>query len=259
VAELRDKWLEANYHNQDQDAPRAAFDAGFAPVRDALGAARTSARHMDATVREHLVAIASGGVVRFQANAVEVGESIDEACAQDLYSILDRGYVALKGLQVPLNTLGMDIGFFFQKAPTFERSAARLRESGDLELADYLTTVRKNWSESFLELRRRHVHEGWRLDRFAYPRVGPAEVRFAEPTVAEIPLVAFAKRSANRLCAATENLIAHAISRTLWSATMLREIPPEMRDSDRCVRFELALAGDGPPWRLSYSETEDFL
>jgi hypothetical protein len=160
-------------------------------------------------------------------------------------------------MQALMAYLGLEIGFLFQQPQRFASAIERLRDTGDVELADYLQLTRSGWSEGLIERRHALEHKGWRLPDMQYIEQPDGTVRVLEPDVDRQLVSEFVTGMTNHLLGFVEDLIALAVQRGIADVGDLIDIPPEERDEAHVKRFQFGVPALQPTkrfWRLRYSE-----
>lgn len=259
VLELREPAITRLADARNRDETRRRFDRLYKAVLDALLAVRIAAREIGMQVSAHEGSVRSGRgrVVR---GHLEVDETIQPQVSRLFGELLEKGYVGLKALQEPLAMLGLNVGFFFQNQGGFQTGLAALRGAGQDSFADYLTRVRREWSEAFLALRSDYTHKHWVLPEFRYGAAPDGSVRVTPPIVLGEPMTAYSRRGANRIVLFSEEVMVYAIARSLGSPFEVSEIPPGRRDPGCCNRFQLGIASSASgAWTPVYAETDDFV
>ncbi|MDO8680383.1 MAG: hypothetical protein Q7R30_17840 [Acidobacteriota bacterium] len=242
--------------DKDRELRRRHFDDRYMPVLDALGSARNHEKAIREILVSHKAKVADGSIISRQQNAVQIGETVDSQLQDHFASFLSASARAAKLLQALLSYLDVEIGMLFQKEPRFLRELERLRESGAIELADYLAGTRKGWSEPLIK--RRHVleHEGWRLAEARYVGGEDGPMTFIEPVVDGLPVSEFSSKMLDQLLGFVEDALAFAVQRRIGEGLDLIDTPRAERDSANVKRFRLgspALQPNQQFWRLRYT------
>jgi hypothetical protein len=135
------------------------FDGMYEPVLSGLRSARESSKEISTRWESHRARVESGAVVTINGRAVQIGENINNALKRDLESFLNAAVRTIKhSMQALADHLDLDIGFLFQKGPSFQTGVARVRAS-DPVFADYLVGTRL-WSEPLLLIRNDLLEHG---------------------------------------------------------------------------------------------------
>jgi hypothetical protein len=257
IFELRDLALRPRTSdNKEYDRLRRQFDDLYTPVLDALGTARDAQKRIAGIVTSHRAKLASGEIVSYQANALELAESITLPLQQDFSSFLSAAARAVRTLQTLLRFFDVDVGCLFAKSAKFEAGFKALAAGGDGVLPDYLRDVRRGWSERLIGRRNAHEHEGWRLPDVGYSPPAVTPVQMKEPAVDGQAVSEYTAEMLGHVLAFTENLIAYAVQRRIPPPGTLAEIPPAERDPEHPKRFFLtvpALQPEAQVWSLKYS------
>jgi hypothetical protein len=227
ILSIRDRVLEPSQHD--------SFDKAFQAVRTGIDSVRESAKLIMTAVQEHQAKLASREILSLRGNTLHITENIDKTLNKEIDDFLNTAYRVLKDReQLLLKSLGLDIGFLYQKQATFERGIAALRASHP-ELAEYLVATRYHWSERLITTRN-GLHETWTLDSAKYERNGET-VTMMEPQVAGQVISAFVDEMLDRLLCFVEELTMYALRNQLPAVLTLREIPRDERRPEYPERF----------------------
>lgn len=256
--ELRDILLR---HRAADDADferrRQHFDDRYGPVLDALGAARKRASAIQELLDTHKQKIVAGSIVSRQRNTVQISETITVPMQEHMAEFLSTTARATKLLQQLLSYLDVEVGFLFQKQARFSEGLERLRAAGQAELADYLDSTRRRWSETLIERRHALEHKGWRLPDLRYVEQPDGSLLVIEPEVDGQPITRFVATILDRLLAFAEDMLAYAVQKGIAEVGDLIEIPKEDRDPANVKRFRFGVPAHQPNerfWHLRYSE-----
>jgi hypothetical protein len=163
-----------------EPAARDRFDKSYEFVFSALLSARATEQQIVQMWEDHVRRVASGEVARLQGDTIHIDESIDKELRKEIENFLNAAVRAVKqGMQTLASDLQVDIGFLFQKQPSFEGGLAALQSTNPL-LAEYLRQTRVAWSERLLESRNAIEHEGWMLPPVTYSDTGSG-IKAGEP------------------------------------------------------------------------------
>ena len=223
---------------------------------DALGTARDAQKRIAGLVTSHRMKLASGEIVSYQANALELAESITLPLQQDFSSFLSAAARAVKTLQTLLRFFGVDVGCLFAKPANFETGLNALAARGDGVLPNYLRDVRSGWSERLISRRNAHEHDGFRLPDVVYSPPAVTPVQMKEPEVDGQAVSEYTAEILGHVLAFTEDLIAYAVQRSIRPPGTLAGLPPAERDPEHAKRFFLtvpALQPEAQVWSLKYS------
>jgi hypothetical protein len=239
---------------------REDFDKRYDYVIQALFNARASLQKVVALWDEHARKVATGQIVRHEGQHIHIEESIDRDLRKEVESFLNAATRALKtGMQNLGKTLGVDIGFLFQKPERFSKGLAEL-EHVDSALADYLQQSRM-WLQPLLKCRIELEHGTWVLPRVTYaPAPATAGMRAEEPLVAGQRIRDFVSSSFDRLISFVEDFASHCMQRRMPAGITITEIARADRPAEAPERFRITLAEGGlPAWRIAFhtSQFED--
>lgn len=242
--------LRAQVLDRDE---RERFDAAYFRVLDELWSTRASVREIGELWEEHLQKVREGEAARVEGRTIHVQGSVDRELGRLLEAFVNSAARAMKaGMQSVTNTLGVNLGFFFQKESRFLKGLEALRLS-DQDLTAYLRESRP-WSERLVAVRNRLEHEGWKLSPVNYS-VREGVVQAEEPTVLDQSFTAFVRFTCNRVLCFVEEITSHLLQKALPAEVSIAEREPAERVADAPERFEIILAGGGlQPWRISYHE-----
>jgi hypothetical protein len=233
-------------------ATRNDFDKAYEIALTTLFAARTEMQEVVRIWPAHTARIASGDAAQVRGPHIHVSETIDRELKQHCDAFLTAATRALKqGMQGVASTLGMNVGFLFQKPAHFERELATLR-AHDQTLGDYLLDTRTMWSERLVNARNDVEHNGWTLPDVVYKRAGE-RVEAIEPLVAGMPVTQFVADAFDRLACFVEELSVYGFKRRFPPQVVLTELPLADRDPEKPERFRVTIATGGrPPWTLAF-------
>src|SRR5438067_1619997 len=100
--------------------------------------ARTTASHIVEVWREHVREVRQGEIARARGSILQVDKNIDGELRKQIESFMNAGVRMLKhGMQNVAGALQVNVGFLFQKEPSFARAVAVLNKT-DPQLAEYL-------------------------------------------------------------------------------------------------------------------------
>ncbi len=233
-------------------AEREDFDKPYDFVLKSLFSARDAMWQMTRVWEEHERKVATGEIAHVERNTIHVEESADRELSQEAEAFINAAARAVKkGMQDVASFLGVNIGFLFQKATTFEAGVATLYVS-DPALAEYLRQARAAWSEMIQEARNAVEHDGWTLPRVTYMRTANG-VTATEPQIRGMKATAFAAFVFDRLACFIEEVTTHLFAQRLPNLLALTEHPLDNRPDDMPQRFRLTIANGGLPlWRIEY-------
>ena len=257
VIELRVPAMARLASPEKREETQRRFDQLYKAVLEALLGIRAASREIGTIVSDHRrrVSEGKGRVVR---SHLEIDETVQPELSRLFGELLEKGYVALKGVQEPLRMLGYEIGFLFQKPDAFQGGLSKLRAANEGAFADYIARVRSEWSEAFLAMRGDYIHKHRVLPQFTYTVQPDGSIRAEEPQTLGLPVGLYAKRTANRVVLFVEEIMVYAIGRCLGSPFEIAEIPPGERDPACCKRFELGVEGSPRgAWQPIYVEVSD--
>jgi len=238
------------------------FDKEYNPLFESLKATKRSAEETINLIYGHRKSVLNGNAIREYEGNYIVDEIIDDQLNQYFGNFLDEGVIAYKDClqNFITNIYGFDIGFLFGKPKPFAKGIIRLRSEGNNTLADYIESVRNEWSENFIKLRNNR-HGGWRLPRLEYElwASGIGRVKFL--TVNGLLVENFTTIHANRIFRFVEDIIAYGFQQFYSSTIYLSEIPKESQDPSCPKRFKTSAKGLGSdvPWDLVYQDELDFI
>lgn len=257
IFELRDLALRPrSADDKEYESLCRQFDELYVPVLDALGTAREGQKRIAVLVATHRAKLASGEIVSYQTNALELAESITLPLQRDFSSFLSATARAVKTLQNLLRFLGVDIACLFAKPANLQAGLSALKTAGHGVLAHYLWDTRIGWSERLLERRNAQEHNGWRLPDVTYSLPFVTPVQMKEPEVDGQPASEYVAEMLAHALAFTEDLIAYAVQCSIRPPGTLAETPPAERDPQHPKRFYLtvpALQHQAQVWNLMYS------
>jgi hypothetical protein len=231
---------------------RDAFDKAYEFALMTLMSTRSTAQEIVAMLIEHKERVSKGEKVRLVGNTIYEDEPINRELSRKVEEFLNSASRVVKeGMQSVATVLNLDIGFLFKKKNSFEKGIAKLTKTHP-ELAVYLTETRK-WSERLIDGARNAMeHDGWKLPRVTYKRVGD-RLEVVEPEILGEPVSIFVEHMIDRVCCFVEEVSAYGLQKLMPSDFSITEIPLAQRKPECTERFQLALALGGMPfWSLAY-------
>jgi hypothetical protein len=226
------------------------------PLHSLEAAREKKKKRVVALVESHRAKLTSGEIVSRQPNALNLAESISLPLDQEFSAFLGDAVRAFKNLQYLLSFLGVEVACLFGKDSKFRAGTAALRAKGEAVLAEYLSEVRRSWSERLLNRRNLQEHKGWRLPMVTYAPGSGGPVEMNEPLVDGQPVSAFASEMLGHVLAFTEDMVAFAVQKHIRPPFTLAVIPPADRDPENQRRFFLTVPALQPTaqiWSLKYS------
>jgi hypothetical protein len=233
------------------DSKKKAFEAAYEPLISTLMEIRTTAKEIADLYTNHAKSVASGSIVQGQGPAIHIAESIDRPLRKKVDEFLTASTRSFKDkMQRVTNTLGVNIGFLYQKPDKFERGITVFAQS-DAPLAAYLREARL-WGDILVNTRNDLEHDNWQLPRVGYSDNG-AIVSVTEPTIKDEPVTRFVMDMTDRLMCFVEDVTVHCIQRNLPGGLAFTEISLPRRYSQIPERFQPTLANGGMPlWQIAY-------
>ena len=186
---------------------------------------------------------------------LHIDENIDKELRKETENFINGAVRVLKqGMQHVTNTLGINIGFLFKKAPAFATGLAALQAS-DADLAEYLRQARQ-WSERLLECRNAMEHNTASvLAKIRYSLVANS-IQAHEPLVSGQPVTEFVSFILDRLACFVEEVTAHCLQLQMPAELSIREIPLAQRLPEAPERFQNTLKHGGIViWRIAYHQS----
>jgi len=234
-------------------AKRDAFDKTYEAVSATLVSARDTAKEIETLWLAHAARVTSGVGVRRTAHILDIGDGIDRDLRRLTENFLVAAARALKhSLQQLAGELGVNLGFWFQQQPAFEKGVAALALN-DPTLAAYLQAARAAWSETLVLRRNSIEHDGWCLPKTTY-RDEAGVVTPIEPDIDGVPFRAFVSSMLDRLSCAIEEITVHLLSARMPPQIGVHEIAIDDRPAEAPERFRITpLVGGEQLWELRYS------
>lgn len=255
ILELRDDFIQSRMSSQAElESKRKEFDDLYGPVLDSLFIARKSASNIRDVVAAHQRKVASGEIVGWQRNALEIHESINSQLQDEFGRFLNSATRAIKLLQAAASHIGVNISGIFAKQANFERSILELETAGHPRLAAYLRSCRTGWSERLVARRNAMEHEGWTLGGVQYSPMADRSVNVMEPSVDSEKVSEWVTSQASHAIAFVEDVMVYAFQKALASGVIIVEIPPTARDPSQPRRFRLGFPAFEAiaSWTLQY-------
>lgn len=233
------------------DNTRQAFETAYEPLITTLLEIRTIAKELTDLYADHARKVAAGSIVQMQGPTVHITENIDRIVRKKVEEFLSSATRSFKDrMQRLTTTLGVDIGFLYQKPEKFERGIAAFAPS-DGPLAAYLRQARQ-WGDELVQTRNNLDHGGWQLPRISYT-VNGSVVTVVEPLIESQPVTLFVAHKADRLLCFVEDVTVHCIQRRLPSGLSITEIPLPKRSTTMPLRFQpTPVRGGMPLWQIDY-------
>ena len=160
------------------DARRDQFLEAHHVLMTTLMEIRETTKDVTKTWREYARKIDDGSIVERQGAHIRLTETIDRQLARLVNEFLTAATRSFKErMQRTAQTLGLNIGFLYQKQAKFETGLTTLEQT-DAPLAAYLREARK-WGDILVNIRNNLDHEDWALQTVliadANGRVGDGE------------------------------------------------------------------------------------
>jgi hypothetical protein len=233
------------------DSEKQALEKVYEPLITTLLEIRTSAKELVDLYTDHAKKIADGSIVQMQGPTIHIAEYIDRQLRKKVDEFLTATTRSFKDkMQRMTNALGVNIGFLYQKADSFERGIAALAQT-NAPLADYLREARR-WGDTLVTTRNGLEHDGWELPRIAYAP-SDSTVTVSEPVIDGRPVTAFVTEMTDRLNCFVEDVTVHCIQRHMPADLSLTEIPLPQRAAEMPARFQPTVANGGMPiWQIIY-------
>lgn len=212
---------------------------------------RDAAKDVVKTWKDHARKIDEGSIVERQGPNIHIAENVDRQLGRLVSEFLTGATRSFKErMQQTARTLGVEIGFLYQKQATFERGLVDLDKT-DQALADYLREARK-WGDSLVTTRNNLDHGDWRLQSAAVADVD-GRIVVTEPTIDGTPATKWVTDMTDRILCFVEDVIAHGIQNRLGQGITLAEIPVAHRAPEMPLRFQNTIAGSGLlAWQIRY-------
>jgi hypothetical protein len=250
ICRLRDQALsDAKVRNE--------FDAVFESVLNGLESIRASSSELAKTFTEYQQQLARGEGVQIQGNVAQVDKKkIDREIRTKCEEVIGTSCRVIKDrMQVLLRTLGLDIGFLFQKDGAYSAGLAKMRLQNSA-LADYLHQTRTKWSEHTILCRNNFEHTIAGQLKVKLQFLGNS-VTAPEPQVEGQPVTVFVSHIADRVCCFCEDLLAHALQSNMTAGVSITEIRLAERKPEIVERFQPALVGGGALlWTIAYHDSK---
>jgi hypothetical protein len=236
------------------DSEKKSFEAAYHPLITTLLEIRTTAKELSDIYTDHATKIAAGSIVQMQGPTVHITESIDRQLGKKVDEFLTSATRSFKDkMQRVTNTLGVDIGFLYQKADSFARGVTAFALV-DAPLAAYLREARR-WGDTLVGARNGLEHDGWHLPRIVYG-VNGASVTASEPVIDGQLVTEFVRHMTDRLMCFVEDVTVHCIQRRMPPGLSITEISLPQRAAEMPGRFQPTLVNGGMPlWQIGYHQS----
>jgi hypothetical protein len=212
---------------------------------------RDATKDVAKTWKDHTRKIEEGSIVERQGLNIRITENVDRQLGRLVSEFLTSATRSFKErMQQTARTLGLEIGFLYQKQAAFERGLADL-EKTDRALADYLRESRK-WGDSLVTTRNNLDHGDWTLQVAAVADAA-GRVAVTEPAIDGTSVTKWVADMTDRVLCFVEDVIAHGIQQRLAHGITLAEIPVAQRVPEMPLRFGNTITGGGlPAWQIHY-------
>ena len=232
-------------------AEREPFLKAHGTLMTTLMEIRDAAKDVGKTWKDHTRKIEEGSIVERQGLSIQITENVDRPLGRLVSEFLIGATRSFKErLQQTTRTLGLEIGFLYQKHAAFERGLADL-EKTDRALTDYLREAR-SWGDRLVTARNNLEHGDWTLQGAAVAD-SAGRVAVTEPTIDGTPVTKWVNDMTDRLVCFVEDIIAHGIQQRLAPEITLAEIPVAQRVPEMPLRFQNTIFGAGlPAWQIRY-------
>ena len=236
------------------ESEKTSFEAAYHPLIMTLLEIRTTAKELSDIYTDHATKIAAGSIVQMQGPTVRVTESIDRQLGKKADEFLTSATRSFKDkTQRVTNTLGVNIGFLYQKADSFARGVTAFAQV-DAPLAVYLREARR-WGDTLVGARNGLEHDGWQLPRIVYT-VNGASVTALEPVIDGQLVTEFVRHMTDRLMCFVEDVMVHCIQRRMPPGLSITEISVPQRAAEMPGRFQPTLVNGGMPlWQIGYHQS----
>jgi hypothetical protein len=230
---------------------KQGFEAAYHALITTLLEIRTTAEEISNAYADHVNKIAAGTIVQKQGPTIRITESIDRDLSKKVGEFLTGATRSFKDkMQRATNAIGVNIGFLYQKADSFERGVAAFAQV-DAPLAAYLCEARR-WGDGLVGARNRLEHGGWQLPRITYTE-NAGTITASEPAINGQSVTEFVKQMTDRLLCFVEDVTIHCIQRRMPPGLSVTEIPPRQRLVEMPMRFQPTLANGGMTlWQIDY-------
>jgi hypothetical protein len=212
---------------------------------------RDVAKDVAKTWRDYTRKIEEGSIVERQGLNIRITENVDRHLGRLVSEFLTGATRSFKErMQQTARTLGLEIGFVYQKLSAFERGLADL-EKTDRALADYLREAR-SWGDRLVTTRNNLDHGNWTLQSAAVADAA-GRVAVTEPAIDGTPVTKWVADMTDRVLCFVEDVVAHGIQQRLNHGITLAEIPVARRVPEMPLRFRNTITGGGfPVWKIGY-------
>ena len=263
IMELRDWAIRSkfgcNEATEEFERVRLIFDQKYGVVYDAMNTTRINTKKLVNIYDEHIRKINCDGI-KSTHNTIELPESIDREMKEGVATILLSGNRAIKMTQEILKMFDIEIGFFYQNEQNFVKGLKKLKLKEDMDdLADYLVTIRTEWSCSFINRRSSLEHQSWMLPDMIYKLNSKGKYMVVEPTIDNLLVTSYIVIMSNRIFLFVENILAYTFQKQLPAPIILTEFNANHTDERIPLkRFKISMAGFGEAEFRIQNGYEDF-
>jgi hypothetical protein len=230
---------------------KAAFEEAHRTLITTLMEIRDAAKDVAKTWKDYARRVEDGSIVERRGAHIHVTENVDRQLGRQVNEFLTGATRSFKErMQRVARSLGVEIGFLYQKEPKFERCVADL-ERTDPALAAYIREARQ-WGDALVTTRNNLDHFDWKLQS-AVVAEADGKVSAREPAIDGVPVTRWVADMTDRVLCFVEDVLAHCIQKRMPLGITLAEIPLAQRSPEMPIRFKPTVAGGGlPTWEIRY-------
>lgn len=212
---------------------------------------REVAKDISNTWKDYTRKVEEGSIVQRVGSQIHITENVDRQLGRLTNEFLSSATRSFKDrMQATARSLGLEIGFLYQKQSSFERGLAAL-ELGDPALAEYLCEARK-WGNALVNTRNSLDHGTWALQSAPVTEAG-AKISVTEPTIDGLPVTQWIADQTDRVLCFVEDVVVHGIQQRMVPSITLVEIPITQRSAEMPLRFQNTVTTGGlPRWQITY-------
>ncbi len=227
ICQIRDAALPRSEH--------LLFDEKHDRIYKSLYECRSHVLSVYDMLCDYANSVNQGNVIAIQNGTFSVNETIDDELRSHFNGFMNSGIRAYKDVQELTKSFGLDIGAFYGKEANFNSLINHLEADNQKDLSVFLKSVRRNWGESFTDLRNQMEHAGWQLGELGYTLVGN-EVAVTLPHILDKDCFEYMKYVFCQLTVFAESMIVYVL---------------------RMKNTNLVLEMNNQPWVIQFNEVHD--
>jgi hypothetical protein len=226
---------------------RNKFDKKHEAVFQNLYEAMLSKEKCESLIHEHRKKIRAGEGCKYDEHngSITVTDAIDNDLNIAFKDFFIRGKIATDATIDLISFMGYKVSFVFKSEKDFEKESRKFLDINNTpEFRQFVSGMRgnrKSWYEMFNKIRNQIEHQGFKIPQIKYGldknnAVSPVYFSIGKQTVTEILDIVWGNMF--RMC---EEMIIAFLSMKIKSPYIIIEIPPEKRDKNMPMRFDITI------------------